>query len=129
QERYSRVMHIVSEVDGVLKDDMDALDALAAFFPAGTLSGAPKVRAMEIIDELEPESRGTYGGVVGYLSHRGDLDACITIRTLDIQGNTAYVQAGGGIVADSVEETEFQETANKAAAALAVLEDQGDNWL
>ncbi len=129
KEIYSHVMHIVSEIQGQLKPGFDALDALAACFPAGTLTGAPKIRAMEIIEELEPEARGAYGGVVGYFSHRGNLDTCITIRTLDIVGDSVTVQAGGGIVADSEVEFEFQESMNKAAAALSVLHSDEEEWL
>ncbi|AUW94482.1 anthranilate synthase component I [Sulfobacillus thermotolerans] len=129
RETYSHVMHIVSEVQGVLRPGYDALDALAACFPAGTLTGAPKIRAMEIIEELEPEGRGAYGGVVGYLSHRGDLDACITIRTMDVIGDEVFVQAGGGIVADSESAGEFQESMNKAGAALSVLDASEEEWL
>lgn len=129
KEVYSHVMHIVSEVQGHLKPQFDALDALAVSFPAGTLTGAPKIRAMEIIEELEPEARGVYGGIVGYLSHRGDLDACITIRTMDVMGDLVTVQAGGGIVADSLAEFEFQESMNKAAAALSVLHASEEEWL
>ncbi|PSR20395.1 MAG: anthranilate synthase component I [Sulfobacillus acidophilus] len=129
REMYSHVMHIVSEVRGRLKQDVDALDVLAASFPAGTLSGAPKIRAMEIIEELEPTARGAYGGVVGYWSHRGDLDACITIRTLEIEQDMAYVQSGAGIVADSEPATEYQESLSKAAAALNVLSVGEEEWL
>jgi anthranilate synthase component 1 len=129
QEMYSHVMHMVSEVRGQVRDDVDALDVLAASFPAGTLSGAPKIRAMEIIEELEPTARGAYGGVVGYWSHRGDLDACITIRTLEIDEDTASVQAGGGIVMDSDPAREYQESLNKAAAALSVLTPGEEEWL
>jgi len=121
-EKYSHVMHIVSNVSGELRDDADALDALKACLPAGTLSGAPKVRAMEIIDELEPTKRGPYGGAVGYFDFSGNMDTCITIRTVVMDGQTAYVQAGGGIVADSVPETEFQETLNKAKALLRAIQ-------
>lgn len=129
RELYSHVMHIVSEVEGRLKPEVDALDVLRASFPAGTLTGAPKIRAMEIIDALEPESRGAYGGVVGYWSHRGDLDTCITIRTIEIEKDRAMVQAGGGIVADSDPATEFQESLNKARAALKVLTESEEDWL
>jgi anthranilate synthase component 1 len=130
RESYSHVMHIVSEVRGQLAPGLDSLDALAAVFPAGTLTGAPKIRAMEIIEELEPEARAAYGGVVGYLSHRGDLDACITIRTIEVRGHEASVQAGGGVVADSSAEGEYRESLNKAAAGLAVLDGRGDEqWL
>lgn len=129
KEMYSHVMHIVSEVRGRLRPGMDALDVLAASFPAGTLTGAPKIRAMEIIEALEPTARGAYGGIVGYWSHRGDLDACITIRTLEIEHDMAYVQAGAGIVADSDPATEYQESLNKAAAATQVLSLGEDEWL
>jgi len=120
-ERYSHVMHIVSTVVGELADDRSAFDALAATFPAGTLSGAPKVRAMEIIEELEPTRRGLYGGIVGYFGFGGDLDTAIAIRTALIRDGVAYVQAGGGIVADSDPVAEEQETRNKAAAVLAAI--------
>ena len=120
-EHYSHVMHIVSSVTGELGEGKDALDALAATFPAGTLSGAPKIRAMEIIDELEPERRGLYGGAVGYLDLRGNLDFCITIRTVVLDGGRAVVQAGGGIVADSDPENERRETEAKAAAMREAL--------
>jgi anthranilate synthase component 1 len=115
-ERYSHVMHIVSSVSGQLSEDRDALDALAACFPAGTVSGAPKVRAMEIIDELEPTRRGPYAGAVGYLDFSGNLDTCITIRTMVVRDNAIFVQAGAGIVADSDPGREFEETQNKARA-------------
>ncbi|MHB1317171.1 MAG: anthranilate synthase component I [Anaerolineae bacterium] len=121
-ERYSHVMHIVSTVEGQLAEGRDALDALQAAFPAGTLSGAPKVRAMEIIDELEPERRGPYGGAVGYLGYSGNLDTCITIRTFVIKGQDLYLQSGGGVVADSDPETEYQETENKLRALTRALE-------
>src|SRR3954469_16305412 len=124
-ERYSHVMHIVSTVVGRLADDRDAFDALGATFPAGTLSGAPKIRAMEIIEELEPTRRGLYGGVVGYFDVGGDLDSAIAIRTTVMRGGTAYVQAGGGIVADSDPVTEDQETRNKAAAVLSAIATAG----
>jgi anthranilate synthase component I len=120
-EHYSHVMHIVSSVTGELAEGKDALDALAATFPAGTLSGAPKIRAMEIIDELEPDRRGLYGGAVGYLDLRGNLDFCITIRTVVLDGGRAVVQAGGGIVADSDPENERRETEAKAAAMREAL--------
>ena len=115
-ERYSHVMHIVSNVNGVLSDEHDALSALLAGLPAGTVSGAPKVRAMEIIDELESEKRGVYGGGVGYFSCNGDMDICIALRTAVISDKTLYVQAGGGIVHDSDPEAEFEETVNKSKA-------------
>jgi anthranilate synthase component 1 len=120
-ERYSHVMHIVSTVVGDLTDDRTAFDALVATFPAGTLSGAPKVRAMEIIEELEPTRRGLYGGVVGYFGFGGDLDTAIAIRTALLRAGVAYVQAGGGVVADSDPAAEEQETRNKAAAVLAAI--------
>jgi len=115
-ERYSHVMHIVSNVNGVLSDEHDALSALLAGLPAGTVSGAPKVRAMEIIDELESEKRGVYGGGFGYFSCNGDMDICIALRTAVISDQTLYVQAGGGIVFDSDPEAEFEETVNKSKA-------------
>jgi anthranilate synthase component 1 len=121
-EKYSHVMHIVSEVQGQLRDDRDAYDALRSCFPAGTVSGAPKIRAMEIIAELEPAKRGTYAGAVGYFSFDGNLDTAITIRTMVIKDGVAHVQAGGGVVADSVPATEYQETLNKAAALLRALD-------
>jgi hypothetical protein len=115
-ERYSHVMHIVSNVVGELSDEHDALSALLAGLPAGTVSGAPKVRAMEIIDELEPEKRGVYGGGVGYFSAGGDMDMCIALRTAVVQDGTLYIQAGGGVVYDSDPQAEFEETENKARA-------------
>ena len=121
-ERYSQVMHIVSDVKGMLRDNKTALDALLSVLPAGTLSGAPKVRAMEIIDELEPTKRGLYGGTVGYLGFDGNIDTCIAIRTVLFKNNRAYVQAGGGIVADSVPEKEFEESENKARAVINAIE-------
>jgi len=121
-ERYSHVMHITSNVTGQLTDDCDAFDALAACLPAGTVSGAPKVRAMEIIDELEPHRRGPYAGAVGYIDFTGDMDTCIALRTMVIANGTAYVQAGAGIVADSVPESEYQETLNKARGLLKAIE-------
>ncbi|TWT39592.1 anthranilate synthase component I [Blastopirellula retiformator] len=121
-ERYSHVMHITSNVTGQLRDDCDAFDALAACLPAGTVSGAPKVRAMEIIDELETRRRGPYAGAVGYVDYSGNMDTCIALRTIVIQGNTAYVQAGAGLVADSVPSSEFQETLNKARGLLKAIE-------
>jgi anthranilate synthase component 1 len=120
-ERYSHVMHIVSDVTGTLSPQHDAYDVLRATFPAGTVSGAPKIRAMEIIAELEKTKRGPYAGAVGYFSFDGNLDSCITIRTVVLDKNKAYVQAGGGIVADSVPETEYQETRNKAGAVMKAL--------
>jgi anthranilate synthase component 1 len=120
-ERYSHVMHITSNVTGQLRPGTDAFDALRACLPAGTVSGAPKVRAMQIIDELEPHRRGPYAGAVGYLDYRGNMDTCIALRTIVIQGNKAYVQAGAGIVADSVPDDEDLECRNKAAALLAAI--------
>lgn len=121
-ERYSHVMHLVSALEGTLRKDLDALDALAACFPAGTLSGAPKVRAMQIIEELEPVRRGIYGGSVLYADFAGNLDSCIGIRTLLMKGKKAYLQAGAGIVADSNPQSEFQESMNKAQALLRAVE-------
>jgi anthranilate synthase component I len=121
-ERYSHVMHLVSSLRGKLRDGVDCFSALAACFPGGTLSGAPKVRAMEIIDELEPTRRGIYGGAILYLDFSGNLDSCIAIRTMVVKKGVAYVQAGAGLVADSEPEGEYQETVNKARALFAALE-------
>jgi anthranilate synthase component 1 len=121
-ERYSHVMHIVSSIEGVLKPELTAVDALRACFPAGTLSGAPKVRAMEIIEELEPARRGTYGGAVLYADFSGNLDSCIAIRSMLAIGGKGYVQSGAGIVADSVPELEHQESINKAQAVIRAIE-------
>jgi len=121
-ERYSHVSHMVSNVRGRLAAGKDQFDVLRACFPAGTVSGAPKIRAMEIIDELEPTRRGPYAGAIGYFSFSGNMDTAITIRTIVAKGDTAYVQAGAGIVADSVPEREYQETMNKATALLRALE-------
>jgi anthranilate synthase component I len=121
-EKYSHVMHLVSALEGQLRDDLDAFDALAACFPAGTLSGAPKIRAMEIIEELEPVRRGVYGGSILYADHAGNLDSCIAIRTMVLHKNRAYVQAGAGIVADSDPEKEYEECMNKASALLRACE-------
>jgi anthranilate synthase component 1 len=121
-ERYSHVMHIVSNVEGKLKPGLDAIDVLRATFPAGTVSGAPKVRAMEIIDELEPVKRGVYAGAVGYLGFHGNMDVAIALRTAVIKDGTLHVQAGGGIVADSEPDAEWQETQNKARALLRAAE-------
>src|SRR5438445_225990 len=121
-EHYSHVMHLVSALEGRLRPELDAVDALAACFPAGTLSGAPKVRAMQIIEELEPTRRGVYGGAVLYADFAGNLDSCITIRTMFMKGKHAYLQAGAGIVADSDPAKEFQETMNKAQAVLRAVE-------
>jgi anthranilate synthase component 1 len=124
-ERYSHVMHIVSNVVGELSDEHDALSALLAGLPAGTVSGAPKVRAMEIIDELEPEKRGVYGGGVGYFSAGGDMDMCIALRTAVVQDAKLYIQAGGGVVYDSDPESEFQETVNKSRALIMAASEAG----
>ncbi|MDF1619371.1 anthranilate synthase component I [Pseudothioclava nitratireducens] len=124
-ERYSHVMHIVSNVVGDLRGDEDALSALLAGLPAGTVSGAPKVRAMEIIDELEPEKRGIYGGGIGYFAANGEMDMCIALRTAVVKDETLYIQAGGGVVYDSDPEAEFQETVNKSNALRKAAEDAG----
>jgi anthranilate synthase component 1 len=121
-ERYSHVMHITSNVTGQLVEGKDAFDALRACLPAGTVSGAPKVRAMQIIDELEPHRRGPYAGAVGYIDYSGNMDTCIALRTIVVQGRKAYVQVGAGIVADSQPATEFQETLNKARGPLKAIE-------
>lgn len=121
-ERYSHVMHLVTNVEGKLKKDLTCFDALRACFPAGTVSGAPKIRAMEIIAEFEPEKRGPYAGAAGYFSYSGNMDMAISIRTMVVKDRTVYVQAGGGIVYDSVPEREYQETLNKARASLQALE-------
>jgi anthranilate synthase component 1 len=121
-ERYSHVMHITSNVQGKLAPGRTAFDALRSCLPAGTVSGAPKVRAMEIIDELEPHRRGPYAGAVGYIDFNGNMDTCIALRTLVVQGDQAYIQAGAGIVADSVPENEYQETLNKARGLLKAIE-------
>ena len=122
-ERYSHVMHLVSNVEGTIRPDLDSVDALVAGFPAGTLSGAPKVRAMEIIDELEKEKRGVYAGAVGYFAANGTMDTCIVLRTAVVKDGVMYVQAGGGVVADSDPEAEFQETVNKARALMAAADE------
>jgi anthranilate synthase component 1 len=121
-ERFSHVMHLVSALKATLGEGLDCFDALAATFPAGTLSGAPKVRAMEIIDELEPTRRGAYAGSVMYFDYSGNLDSCIVLRTMYTRGKRAYIQAGGGIVADSVPETEYLETVNKSRALIRAIE-------
>ena len=121
-ERYSHVMHIVSDVTGILRPDLDAYGLFRAVHPAGTVSGAPKVRAMGIIDELEPTRRGSYAGAVGMFSHTGDLDTCIALRTILLKDGTAYVQAGGGVVYDSDPTLEYEESRNKAKAALRAIE-------
>ena len=120
-ERYSHVMHITSNVSGTLKAELTAIEALRAGLPAGTVSGAPKVRAMEIIDEIEPHKRGPYGGAVGYFDFTGDMDTCIALRTLVLRNGRIYIQAGAGIVADSVPEMEYRETMNKARAMLKAI--------
>ena len=121
-ERYSHVMHLVSSLSGKLRQGLDCFDALMACFPAGTVSGAPKIRAMQIIDELEPTRRGIYAGAILYLDFSGNLDSCIALRTLVAKNGRAYIQAGGGVVADSVPEREYQETVNKARAIVSALE-------
>jgi anthranilate synthase component 1 len=120
-EHYSHVMHISSNVNGKLRDDMDAMDAFKSCLPAGTVSGAPKVRAMEIIDELEPTRRGPYAGAVGYFDYRGNMDTCITLRTMVVCNGNIYIQAGAGLVADSDPASEYQETVNKARALLTAV--------
>jgi anthranilate synthase component 1 len=120
-ERYSHVMHIVSHVEGRLRPGLDAFDVMRATFPAGTVSGAPKVRAMEIIEELEGQRRGLYAGAVGYFSYDGSMDTCIAIRTMVMQGDRITIQAGAGIVADSDPAAEFQESVNKASALLVAV--------
>jgi anthranilate synthase component 1 len=117
-ERYSHVMHITSNVTGQLKQGLNCMDVLKATMPAGTLSGAPKVRAMEIIHQLEPVERGIYGGAVGYISWSGNMDTAIAIRTAVVKDKTLYVQAGAGVVADSIDDLEWKETRNKARAIL-----------
>ncbi len=121
-ERYSHVMHLVSNIEGRLKPELSAVDALRSCFPAGTLSGAPKIRAMEIIEELEPTRRGIYGGAVLYADYSGNLTSCIAIRTLLVEGRKGYIQAGAGIVADSIPENEYQESLNKAKAVVRAVE-------
>ncbi|MER2526998.1 MAG: anthranilate synthase component I family protein, partial [Candidatus Competibacter denitrificans] len=126
-ERYSHVMHIVSNVTGRLRPELSAIDALRATFPAGTVSGAPKIRAMEIIDELEPVKRGIYAGAVGYLSWSGNMDTAIAIRTAVIKDGMVHIQAGGGVVADSIPRQEWEETMNKGRALFraATLAERG----
>jgi anthranilate synthase component 1 len=121
-ERYSHVMHLVSALEGQLRKDLSAVDAFCACFPAGTLSGAPKIRAMEIIEELEPTRRGIYGGSVFYADFSGNFDSCIAIRSMLLKGEQGYIQAGGGIVADSVPEEEYEESVNKAKAVVRAVE-------
>ncbi len=122
-ERFSHVMHISSNVEGELRADADAVDALCAGFPAGTLSGAPKIRAMEIIEELEPTRRGIYGGCIGYFAADGTMDTCIGLRTALLKDGVMHVQAGAGIVADSVAESEWEETRQKARALFRAAEE------
>jgi anthranilate synthase component 1 len=121
-EKYSHVMHLVSHVVGELAEGKDCYDVMRATFPQGTVSGAPKIRAMEIIEELEPTKRGPYAGAVGYFGYSGNMDTCIALRTMTVKGSTAYLQAGGGIVADSVPELEYEETLNKARALMRAIE-------
>ena len=128
-ERYSHVMHIVSNVRGILKEGLDCFDVLEATFPAGTVSGAPKIRAMEIIEEMEPNRRGLYAGAVGYIGFSGNMDTAIAIRTLVIKEQTAYLGVGAGIVADSVPESEFEETMNKGRALLKAVELAEKGWV
>jgi anthranilate synthase component 1 len=125
-EKYSHVMHLVSKVEGHLKEGYGNYDLLKAAFPAGTVSGAPKVRACEIIEELEGEGRGPYAGAIGYLSYSGDMDTCITIRTVLIHEGSATVQAGAGIVADSIAGEEWLETRNKALALIRAVRIAGE---
>jgi anthranilate synthase component 1 len=117
------VIHISSQVEGIIRDDLDAVDALVAGFPAGTVSGAPKIRAMELIDMMEPDRRGVYAGAVGYVSVSGDLDTCIALRTAVVKDNTMYVQAGAGVVYDSDPEAEYEETRNKARALIRAADE------
>jgi anthranilate synthase component I len=126
-ERYSHVMHLVSNIEGRLRPELSAVDALRSCFPAGTLSGAPKIRAMEIIEELEPTRRGIYGGTVLYADYSGNLTSCIAIRTLLVEGRKGYIQAGAGIVADSIPENEYQESLNKAKAVVRAVERAREN--
>merc|ERR1712093_520347 len=115
-------MHLISKVTAKLKEEVHPMDALLSSFPAGTVSGAPKIRAMQIINELEPNARGSYAGCVAYVGFDGNIDSCITIRTITVKNNTAYVQAGAGIVVDSVPELEWKETCNKASAMLKAIQ-------
>ncbi|MBP3703499.1 MAG: anthranilate synthase component I family protein, partial [Lachnospiraceae bacterium] len=124
--RYSKIMHICSQVEGNIRTDKDALDALSAVLPAGTLSGAPKIRACEIIDELEQEARGIYGGALGYIDFSGNMDTCIAIRMAVKQNGVVAVQAGGGIVADSIPEKEYEESENKAKAVIEAIKNAGE---
>ncbi len=126
-EKFSHVQHIVSTVEGVLSDDQTPFDAFMSCFPAGTVSGAPKIRAMQIINELELTSRGPYAGAVGYIGFNGNLDLAILIRTVVVKDKTAYFQSGAGIVADSNPASEFTESENKAASMKAAIESAGEN--
>jgi anthranilate synthase component 1 len=121
-ERFSHVMHMTSTVSGMLEEGKDCFDAFRSCFPAGTVSGAPKIRAMQILDEMEPVKRGPYAGAVGYVDFRGNLDTCIAIRTIVMKGPEVIVQAGAGLVADSVPEREYEETLNKARALLRAIQ-------
>ena len=125
-ERYSHVMHIGSTVRGIIREDMDALDAVGSVLPAGTLSGAPKIRACQLINELENNKRGIYGGAIGYIDFTGNLDTCIAIRIAYKKGGKVYVRSGAGIVADSVPENEYKECINKAAAVVKALQSAGE---
>ena len=128
-ERYSHVMHIVSNVRGILREGLDCFDVLEATFPAGTVSGAPKIRAMEIIEEMEPNRRGLYAGAVGYIGFSGNMDTAIAIRTLVVKDQTAYLGVGAGIVADSIPENEYEETMNKGRALLKAIELAEKGWV
>jgi anthranilate synthase component 1 len=128
-ERYSHVMHIVSHVTGRLAKEYDTFDALKAAFPAGTVSGAPKVRAMELIAELEPQKRGPYSGAVGYFSYTGNMDTAIALRTMVLKDGVAYLQAGGGIVADSVAKTEYEETLHKMGALMRAIDHAEEGYV
>jgi anthranilate synthase component 1 len=122
-EYYSHVMHIASQVEGEIRPDLDAVDAMIAGFPAGTVSGAPKIRALQIIDELEPDRRGVYSGAIGYISAAGDLDTCIALRTALVSNGKLHIQAGAGIVYDSDPQAEYEETQNKAMALIRAAGD------
>ena len=125
-QRYSKIMHIVSEVEGIIREEKDAFDAIEALLPAGTLSGAPKIRACEIIEELEKEPRGIYGGAIGYIDFTGNMDICIAIRMAVKKKDKVYVQAGGGIVADSIPEKEYEESGHKAKAVTEAILSAGE---
>ncbi|MEG1066796.1 MAG: chorismate-binding protein, partial [Erysipelotrichaceae bacterium] len=126
-EKFSNLMHLVSNVKGLLRDDLTCIDALLSMLPAGTLSGAPKIRAMQIIDELEVNKRGLYGGCIGYLDNDGSMDSCIAIRTVLYKNGVAYIQSGAGIVADSIAINEYEETIRKADSILNVMRKVGTN--